>query len=404
MEVLVRLIAATAAVFGLVVAGVAVAATLQWSVYSNVTDAHLGRGVGLVGDLTGDHIEEFMVGSVGVHNWTGRVYVYDGSTRGLLTTIDGEAAGYRLGGRMTSAGDFNGDGVNDAAVAAVKWGPNQEGRIYVFSGPIPGYGSVLFSATGNAGDALGDELHGPLDFNRDGFGDIIVGAPYNDEGATNGGKIQVLGGPDGRVLFSKIGTVAERQLGISANHGNFDGDGIPDIVAGTFYASGIGKVFVYSGASGNLLWTKSGEGNRDRYGVVVSSVGDFNGDGLDDFVVGAPGAGKMYVYAGGSGALLYTKGEATEKLAPMGDVNGDGFADFASGVPSYRSGGKRLGKITVYGGPDLRVLSTITGPADGDLGFYFAGGADLTGDGIADLLAGAPGYLKKGAAFLFALP
>ena len=382
---------------------VLLAATVYWSVYSTITDAYLGRGVGFAGDLNGDRVEEFIVGAVGVNNWAGRAYVYDGATQGLIATLEGEAAGYRFGGRIAAPGDFNGDGIKDAAIAAVKWGVSQQGRVYVFSGPVPSYASVLFSVTGAPGDALGDELQG-LDFNNDGFGDILVGAPFNDEGGSNAGKIQVFGGPDGRVLFSKVGSVAERSVGISLAHADVDGDHIDDIVAGTFYSSGIGKVYVYSGATGELLLTKSGEGNRDRYGVTVGSAGDFNADGFADFVVGAPGAGKIYVYAGPTGALLGTKSDAAEKLAAVGDINNDGYADFAAGTPSFKSGGKRTGRITIYGGPDLRVLSTIIGPPDSDFGFFFAAGADLTLDGVGDLLAGAPTYLKKGAAVLFSLP
>ncbi|MGH9219783.1 MAG: FG-GAP repeat domain-containing protein, partial [Vicinamibacterales bacterium] len=106
-------------------------------------------------------------------------------------------------------------------------------------------------------------------------------------------------------------------------------------------------MYVFAG-----LMTKTGQANRDRFGAVVSAVNDFDADGHDDFAVAAPGAGKMYVYSGVNGAMLFARNEAVERLAPMGDVNGDGFADFAAGIPSYRAGSKRLGKIVIFGGPD----------------------------------------------------
>lgn len=404
MEARVRQLGRNVILFTLLSAVTTLASTMEWSSYSNITDAYLGRGVAFVGDLNGDLVDEFAVGSVGINNWAGRAQVYDGATRSLIATIAGEAAGSRLGGRMAPAGDFNGDGINDAAIAAAKWGPQQEGRVYIFSGPTPSYGSLLFTQSGSAGDALGDELQGALDFNQDGYGDILVSSPYSDEGGANAGKFEIIGGPDGRVLFAKTGTFAERSLGISLAHGDVNGDGVVDMIAGTFYASGIGKAYVYSGTTGELLITKSGEGTKHSYGVAVGSAGDFNNDGFADFVVGAPGAGKIYVYSGPNGALIGTRADAAEKLAAIGDINHDGFDDFAAGTPSYRSGNKRTGRITIYGGPDLRVLSTIIGPSDSDFGYFLSGVPGVSDNGTARLLAGAPAYQRKGAAFLFSLP
>ena len=231
----------------------AVAAGTAWTGLGTARDEHYGRGVGLAGDLNGDGIEEFMVGAVGANNWTGRVHVHDGATRAIVATLIGEGLGYRLGGRLTSAGDFNGDGKPDVAVASVKWGTDQRGKVSVLSGPVPSLSAPLFSVTGDAGDSLGDELRGGFDFNRDGFDDILVSSPYNDEGAADGGNIQVLGGPDGQVLFSRTGTEAGRSLGISAGIGDIDADGFLDVIAGSFYSSGTGRVTVYSGLTGGVI-------------------------------------------------------------------------------------------------------------------------------------------------------
>jgi hypothetical protein len=381
------------------------AATVEWSGFGVNIDDHYGRGVGLIGDVTGDGVEDFAVGAVGVNDWTGRVDFHDGATRQVISTIDGEGIGYRLGGRIVAAGNFDCDplGVADVAVASVKWGQEQVGKVYVFSGPTPGYQSLLLSVTGTtSGDGLGDAISGRLDLNQDGCGDLLVGSPWNDDGGTNAGKVQVLGGPDGRVLLSVVGTAVERQFGISAAHADINDDGVEDIIVGTFYSSGIGKAYVYSGADGSLLITRSGAASRDRFGAHVGSAGDFNRDGFDDFIVAAPGGGKFYVYAGPTGQLIFTGSEVAESFSPMGDVNGDGFDDFAVGIPSSKAGGKRVGKINVYGGGAL--LGTIAGSsANADFGYYMSGGKDLTGDGLVDLLAGAPGFNKKGAAYLLSL-
>lgn len=398
---------------GMVMGAVALASTViaagtAWTGLGTARDEKYGRGVGLAGDLNGDGIEEFMVGAVGADNWTGRVDVHDGASKALVASVAGESSGYRLGGRLTGAGDFNGDGQPDVAVASVKWGADQRGKVYVLSGPVPSLAAPIFSATGHAGDALGDELRGGFDFNLDGFDDILVSSPYNDEGSADGGKIQVLGGPDGRVLFSKVGTAAGHSLGISADVGDINADGFLDVIAGSFYSSGIGTVNVYSGLTGGLLLTKASPQNGDRFGVVVSTAGDFNGDGFGDFAVGAPGSGKTYVYAGPAGGLLTTRADAAEALAFVRDVNGDGFGDIAVGVPSHRAGGKAIGRITIYGGNTLGsavALATFTGLASNtNFGYFLTGGAELTGGGWLELLASAPELGRKGAAYILSSP
>jgi hypothetical protein len=396
-------------VVGVVVLSVTVlTASTSWTGVGDTRDERYGRGVGLAGDLNGDGIDEFMVGAVGAANWTGRVQVHDGATKAVVAELVGEGIGYRLGGRLTGAGDFNGDGQPDVVIASVKWGADQRGKVYVLSGPVPSLSTPLFSVTGGAGDSLGDELRGGFDFNRDGFDDILVSSPHNDDGAADGGKIQVLGGPDGRVLFSRAGTDAGRSLGISAGLGDIDADGFLDVIAGSFYSSGAGRVTVYSGLTGGVILTKTGSQSGDRFGVVVSSAGDFNGDGFGDFAVAAPGTGKTYLYAGPNGTLLTVKNDAAEAMAFVSDVNGDGFDDLAVGVPSHREAGKLVGRITVYGGNSLgsgTVLATITGPGSNtNFGYFLAGSAELTAGGWRDLLAGAPELNRKGAAYVLSLP
>ena len=173
------------------------------------------------------------------------------------------------------------------------------------------------------------------------------------------------------------------------------------------------------------LW---GEALEDRAGLAVAAVGDVNGDGLADFLVGASGsdqtgtsAGKTYLVLGGAGLVPDMSlsladasfvGEVAQdfsgqSLAGAGDVNGDGYADFLiSAIGSDEAAtdaGQTYLVLGAAGGwsPDVGlelVDASFLGVDAGDeAGTSLSGGGDVDGDGYDDLLIGAPGNADGGA-------
>jgi len=213
-----------------------------------------------------------------------------------------------------------------------------------------------------------------------------------------------------QLLYQKNGQAAGDSIGYSvAIVGDMNGDARADFIVGAPYAdpSGLidaGKVYVYSGADGSLLYEKNGEVASDHFGFSVAGAGDVNGDGREDFIIGAPtytafvaALGSAYVYSGRDGSLLYKKvGESLNNhygfsVAGAGDVNGDGRADFIVGTP-FTDGLVNIfesGSVYVYSGLDGSLIYQKDGSNSESLGASVAGLGDINGDGLGDFIAGA---------------
>ena len=187
---------------------------------------------------------------------------------------------------------------------------------------------------------------------------------------------------------------------IARGIGDVDGDRVSEIVtsAPSFGANGQpagpGKVYVYSGKTGTLLWAQTGSPN-ERLGTGLEGAGDVDGDGAGDVVAGAPGSGKAYVYSGRDGRVLFVlTGEAPNdgfgrSASGAGDVNGDGRSDVIIGAPGANTNGQSSGRAYVFSGKDGARLFTLDGEAAGDaFGSIVAG---QKGGRRTPILVGAPG-------------
>ncbi len=169
------------------------------------------------------------------------------------------------------------------------------------------------------------------------------------------------------------------------------------------------------GAKGlTYIGSLNGNVTGDRFGTTIASAGDVNGDGYADFLVGAPGSyqasdypGKVYLFLGGAEPgkpALELSGEAVGDrfgiaLTSCGDINGDGYGDFAVGADKNDQGGIDAGKVYIYhGGKELDATPdiTLTGERFNDwFGTALAGGSDINGDNVPDLLVGSSYAGKK---------
>ena len=245
-----------------------------------------------------------------------------------------------------------------------------------------------------AGDQFGWVARVIGDVDGDGVNDFVTSAPTKDIHGKDAGRIYLYSGGSGTLLWSRDGAPGD-QLGTGAEAaGDVDGDGIPDVIAG---APGIDTAYVLSGRDGHLLLTLHGEAHGDNFGDHVASVGDIDGDGHADVIVGAAGngaagknAGRAYVYSGKDGHLLLTL---------SGEAAGDGFGSTVAGysdrthrllvVGAPGAGPQHTGRIYVY--RDLNPHANFTADADATgaaLGYMFVSVlGDVDGDGWPDIFA-----------------
>jgi len=181
---------------------------------------------------------------------------------------------------------------------------------------------------------------------------------------------------DVEILREWRGEAQGDQFGWIARHiGDVGGDGVNDVTtsAPTFSGNGpnAGRVYTYSGRTGALLWSATGEAGY-QLGIGIEAAGDVNADGIPDVIAGAPGGARTFVYSGDDGSVLHElHGEQADdafgrRVSDIGDADGDGYADLLVGAPQNDAMGESAGRAYVYAGRDGSVLMTLDGERAGD--------------------------------------
>ncbi|MCP3914396.1 MAG: hypothetical protein GY711_02440 [bacterium] len=327
--------------------------------------------------------------------------------------IHGNSAGDQFGFSVSDAGDVNADGLPDVIIGSFDesiHGPDT-GAARVYSGAD---GAPLLTLFGDSGyDYFGLSVSGAGDVNRDGHDDLIVGAIYDDNTGANTGSARVCSGADGSTLYTFDGDTPDGQFGISVSGaGDVNADGHADLIVGAPKDDGAGvnsgSATVYSGSDGSVLYAIEGDLGAEA-GYSVCDAGDVDGDGFDDFAVGARGertngwaAGSVTVFSGQDGSVLhrwfgdYTYHALGSSLSNAGDVNGDGVPDLISGQHRDHTGGTYAGHARVFSGADGSTLYDFYGEEGQTLGHSVSDAGDVDGDGFGDLVVGMPGAEAHG--------
>lgn len=312
----------------------------------------LGSSLASAGDIDADGHDDWIVGAPRGTPPAGSAQVRSGLDGSLLLEFVGRSSGDQFGAAVAGVGDVDGDGIPDLAVGAphADSGGTNSGEVRVFSGAG---GAELLLLSGQAWDQLGRAVCAVGDLNSDGHADVAVGAPFSDVGAFNGGSAYVVSGLDGSRLLAVHGAGIGDQLGFAlAGAVDVDLDGRPDLLcaapgADTDAHIDAGAAVLHSGADGSVLQRIDGLANGE-YLAAVGFAGDLDGDGRSELLVGAASAqfgasesGRARVVSSGSGLTLATYGGVHPRdwfgasIAGVGDSNGDGRPDFVVGAPGH---------------------------------------------------------------------
>ena len=344
--------------------------TPDWSVTGGEQSARLGYSVNSAGDVNGDGYGDIIIGAPGYGDY-GAAFVYFGSATGIsgppdIVVGDANQGEVSFGEVVAPAGNVDGDGYDDVIVSAPIYNvtPNREGAVFLYKGSSEGLVTTpAWDVFGGEGSyRYGTNIGTAGDVNGDGYDDFFVTGTLN----TVLGIFVYYG--TSQALSETASWIAEDSIYAAGTAGDVNNDGFSDIIVGdTVYSGNTGRIAIFHGSSsgldlngsrpvgsfGNADWSINGNTADSYFGISVSTAGDANRDGYADIIVGetysysTASSGKAHIYYGSVSGITsidpwsYEHSQADnnadfgQPVISAGDINGDGFSDILIGADEY---------------------------------------------------------------------
>lgn len=360
-------------------------------------------------DLDGDGYDDLAVG-IPYQDDVGAILVYRGGPAPALDKVPdlelvGTVPGATFAVPLDLVGDLNGDGFGD--LAATTPDPSHPFVSVYFGAANLALGAPLVLEEPGAAGVFGALLRGTGDVSGDGVDDLLIGS-YTGFYATPGKAYLVSGGSSftGAARTELVPQIASPSFGwAGSSAGDVDGDGRNDLVLASPDWTDPETDYVE-------LFLGDGDGLSDQllaggkaFGTTSTAAGDFDGDGLDDVVIGRPNhfdddLGWIWLYAGAAGGLAPTaSAEHSEggngffgaALASAGDVDGDGAPDLVVGAPHAGAAREGLAYVLFGGAGEDLVPDVILDGAGPGVGGQ-VGAIDLNADTLGDVIVNRQDY------------